>query len=123
MNVKAEPTRLLFLGVRGRVFDVVIDLRQESPTFLKWHGEILSPELNNSLLIPKGFAHGFQALANDCELLYFHTASYHQQSEGGVSPADPMIGISWPLVVTEISDRDMTHPLLTANFKGLTNEM
>ncbi|VVC72832.1 dTDP-4-dehydrorhamnose 3,5-epimerase family protein [Aquicella lusitana] len=109
--------------LRGRVFDVAVDLRENSPTFLQWHGEILSPELCNSLLIPKGFAHGFQTLSGDCELLYFHTAPYHQPSEGGLSPMDPMLKISWPLAITQMSDRDRNHPLLTAEFKGLMNEM
>lgn len=109
--------------LRGRVFDVAVDLRKDSPTFLQWHAEILSPELCNSFLIPKGFAHGFQTLSNDCELLYFHTASYHQPAEGGLSPTDPLLNIKWPLAISEISDRDSHHPFLTAEFKGLSNEM
>lgn len=109
--------------LRGRVFDVAVDLRQGSPTFLKWYAEILSPELNNSLVIPHGFAHGFQALCDDCELLYFHSVAYNQQAEGGLSAIDPRIGITWPLVITEMSDRDKNHLLLTANFNGLTYEM
>lgn len=104
--------------LRGQVFDVAVDLRQGSPTFLQWFGEVLSPELNNSLLIPKGFAHGFQALSNDCELLYFHTTAYHPQAEGGISPTDPKIGIAWPLAITEMSDRDVRHPKLTDSFTG-----
>lgn len=109
--------------LRGQVFDVVVDLRQDSPTFLKWHSEILSPELNNSLVIPKGFAHGFQALTNDCELLYFHSAPYHSQAEGGISPLDAMLNIAWPLEITDMSERDQSHPRLTTQFSGLTYEM
>lgn len=109
--------------LRGKVFDVAVDLRKNSPTFLKWHAEILSPEQNNSLLIPKGFAHGFQTLSDDCELLYFHTVSYNQQAERGLSPFDSYLQIEWPLEVSEISDRDRHHPLLTANFMGLANEV
>lgn len=109
--------------LRGRVFDVAVDLRKDSPTFLQWHAEILSPELCNSFLLPKGFAHGFQTLTNDCELLYFHTAPYHQPSEGGLSPRDPLLNINWPLAISEISDRDNNHPFLTAEFKGLSNEV
>jgi len=109
--------------LRGRVFDVALDLRQDSPTFLQWHAEILDPKLYNSLLIPKGFAHGFQALSDDCELLYFHTAAYCQQAEGGVSPFDPRVGIEWPLEVTELSDRDRAHPHLEQNFTGLIYEV
>jgi dTDP-4-dehydrorhamnose 3,5-epimerase len=109
--------------LRGKVFDVAVDLRAESPTFLQWHGEILSPEFNNSLVIPEGFAHGFQTLSNDCELLYFHTAAYNQQAEGGVCPLDPALAITWPLEVVELSERDKNHPCITANFEGLKNEM
>jgi dTDP-4-dehydrorhamnose 3,5-epimerase len=109
--------------LRGRVFDVAVDLRKNSPTFLKWHAEILSPELNNSLFIPKGFAHGFQALAEDSELLYFHTAAYAPQAEGGLSPLDPALHITWPLEITDMSDRDRSHPLLSDKFEGFINEM
>lgn len=109
--------------LRGCVFDVAVDLRQNSPTFLKWHGVVLSAELNNSLLIPKGFAHGYQTLVNDCELLYFHTNEYQSSAESGVSPLDPSIGIVWPLTVTEMSERDKNHPRVATNFKGLAHEM
>lgn len=109
--------------LRGEIFDVAVDLRKDSPTFLQWHAEILSPDRCNSFFIPKGFAHGFQTLTDDCELIYFHTACYHPASEGGLSPTDPRLNINWPLAITEISDRDKNHPLLTAKFEGLINEM
>ncbi len=109
--------------LRGRIFDVAVDLRRDSPTFLKWHAEILSPELNNSLLIPKGFAHGFQALTDDCELLYFHTAAYMPQAEAGLSPLDPALHIIWPLEIIDMSARDRSHPFLTDQFEGFTNEV
>ncbi len=105
--------------LRGKIFDVAIDLRVGSPTFLQWHGEILSPERCNSLLIPKGFAHGFQTLEQGCELIYFHTAPYHQPAESGLSPFDPLLKIKWPLAITEMSDRDQQHPFLTDTFEGL----
>lgn len=109
--------------LRGKVWDVAVDLREDSPTFLKWHAEILSPELNNSLLIPKGFAHGFQTLSDDCELLYFHTTSFNPQAEAGLSPFEPRLNLPWPLDVTELSDRDRNHPLLTDTFRGLAHAM
>lgn len=105
--------------LHGQVFDVAVDLRRGSPTFLKWHGEVLAPELGNSLLIPEGFAHGFQTMRDDCELLYFHTASYCREAESGVRPNDPELGISWPLDVAELSERDASHPLLTPDFQGI----
>ncbi len=109
--------------LRGRVFDVAVDLRANSPTFLQWYGTILSPEEMNSFVIPEGFAHGFQALLPDSELLYLHTAAYHRAAEGGISPTDPCLNISWPLDITEMSDRDKSHPLLSADFKGIMHEM
>jgi len=105
----------------GKVFDVAIDLRQGSPTFLRWHGEELSAENNKSLLIPAGFAHGLQTLEDDCELLYFHSAVYAADAEGGIHPAEPQIGITWPLPVGEMSARDRGHPLLASDFTGLAS--
>ncbi len=109
--------------LRGKIFDVAVDLRKSSSTFLQWHAEILSPELNNSIIIPKGFAHGFQSLNDNSELLYLHTAPYHPASEGGLSPLDPILSIHWPLAITSMSDRDKGHALLTDQFKGLLHAM
>ena len=105
--------------VRGAVFDVALDLRSSSSSFLKWVGVRLSEGNGKSLLIPKGCAHGFQTLQPNCELIYFHSAPYDKEREGGVFPFDPRIEILWPLDVTDISDRDSNHPLLTANFQGI----
>ena len=105
--------------LRGEIFDVAVDLRRGSPTFLKWHADILSAANHRSLLIPAGFAHGFQALTDDCELLYLHTAAYEPAAEGGLNPADPRLSVRWPLDVVAMSDRDRSHPLLTAAFDGL----
>ncbi len=105
--------------LRGAVFDVAVDLRTDSPTFLRWHGEILSANNRKSLLIPEGLAHGFQALTEDCELLYLHTEAYTPQAEGGLHPRDPRVGVDWPLPITELSPRDENHPLLSADFAGV----
>lgn len=105
--------------LRGDVFDVAIDLRRGSPTFLHWHAERLSEANRRSLLIPRGFAHGFQTLSDDCELLYLHSAPYAAGAEGGLNPSDPMLGISWPLAFTDISERDAAHAALTPSFNGL----
>ncbi len=105
--------------LRGEVFDVAVDLRQSSPTFLQWHAEILSEENHRTLGIPEGFAHGFQALTPDCEMLYFHTASYRAESEGGVNALDSRLAIRWPLEITERSARDQALPNLKSDFKGL----
>jgi dTDP-4-dehydrorhamnose 3,5-epimerase len=105
--------------LRGQVLDVAVDLRAGSATFLKWHGEILSEGNRRSLLIPQGFAHGFQTLTEDCELLYLHSRAYAQGAEGGLNAADPALAIAWPLPITDISDRDRNHPLLTPEFTGI----
>src|SRR3990167_11349666 len=75
--------------IRGEVFDVAVDLRKNSPTFLKYHAEILTDSNHKTFVIPDGFAHGFQTLTDDCELLYFHTSPYHKPSEGGLNALDP----------------------------------
>lgn len=105
--------------LKGRVWDVAVDLRAGSPTFLKWHGEELTPENARMLVIPEGCAHGFQALAPDTELLYLHTAFYTPQAEGGVRHDDALLGITWPLAVTELSQRDAGHPAIDPGFSGI----
>jgi len=105
--------------LRGEVFDVAVDLRRNSPSFLRWHAERLSGGNLRSLLIPEGFAHGFQTLTYNCELLYLHTAAYAPSAEGAVSALDPSLAIEWPLEISEMSDRDRHHPMLTAEFKGI----
>jgi dTDP-4-dehydrorhamnose 3,5-epimerase len=96
-----------------------VDLRRGSKTFLQWHGEILSADNACSLFIPEGFAHGFQALTKDCELLYLHSAAYCQSSEGALSVNDPRLAIRWPLPITELSERDAAHPFVDTEFEGL----
>jgi dTDP-4-dehydrorhamnose 3,5-epimerase len=105
--------------LQGEVLDVAVDLRNNSPTFLQWHAEILSSQNLRALLIPEGFAHGFQALTDDCELIYLHSAPYVQESEDGICPNDPALNILWPLEFHEISPRDAGHPLLTEQFLGI----
>ena len=105
--------------LRGEVFDVAVDLRRGSPTFLRWHAEILSGANHRTLVIPEGFAHGFQTLTDDCELLYLHTAHWTPSAEGAVNAVDPRIGIDWPLEISERSPRDTQHPFLTTDFSGV----
>ena len=105
--------------VRGRVWDVAVDLRAGSPTLLRWHAEELSADNGRALLIPEGFAHGFQALEPDSELLYLHSAPYSPGSEGAVNAVDPRLAITWPLPIADRSARDQAHPLLTDDFHGI----
>lgn len=106
--------------LRGRVWDVVVDLRKGSPTFQRWHAEILSQENAHLLVIPEGCAHGFQVLEADSELLYLHSAHYEPSSEGGIRHDDPLIAIKWPLVVEQVSERDQSYPYLTSDFHGIS---
>jgi dTDP-4-dehydrorhamnose 3,5-epimerase len=106
--------------LRGAVWDVAVDLRAGSPTFLHWHGEELSAGNNRALLIPEGFAHGFQALTRDAELLYCHSAAYAPDAEAALNALDPRLAIAWPAPVGDMSDRDRSHPLLTAAFEGVS---
>jgi dTDP-4-dehydrorhamnose 3,5-epimerase len=111
--------RKLVTCLRGEVFDVAVDLRRNSPTLLRWHAEVLRPDNQKALFIPEGFAHGFQALSDDCELLYFHTAAYAPAAEGGLHPEDPMLAIRWPRAVSGLSPRDAAHRMLGNDFRGI----
>jgi dTDP-4-dehydrorhamnose 3,5-epimerase len=105
--------------LQGEVYDVAVDIRKGSPTFLHWHGEILSASNQKSLHIPEGFAHGFQTLVEDCELIYLHSVPFYEHSESVINIADPEIGIVWPISITDISSRDLHHPFISDNFTGV----
>lgn len=105
--------------ISGKIFDVVIDIRKKSPTFLQWHGEILSAENMRMMFIQDGFAHGFQTLENNCELLYLHTNVYCPEYEDGIRYDDPKINIKWPLKISDISKRDKELKYLSENFIGI----
>jgi dTDP-4-dehydrorhamnose 3,5-epimerase len=106
--------------LRGRVWDVAVDLRAGSPTFLQWHAEELTPVNGRMLVVPEGCAHGFQALDADSELLYLHTAAYCAKAESGMHCQDPKAAITWPLPVIALSPRDSAHPRLDASFRGVS---
>ena len=105
---KAQPK--LVRCTAGAVYDVIVDLRPSSETYCKWFGIELSSENHRSLFIPKGFAHGFQTLCDNAELLYDMFEWYAPETCGGVRFSDPVFGIQWPLEVSVISDRDATYP-------------
>jgi len=109
----------LVMCTKGRVYDVAVDIRKDSPTFLKWYAEILSSENSSALLIPEGFAHGFQSLTSDVEMLYCHSEYYIPESEAGIHPKDPAIRIHWPYKILEMSDRDNAHAFIGEKFKGV----
>jgi len=105
--------------LKGKIFDVVVDLRAGSKTFLQWHAEVLSADEQNAFYIPEGFAHAFQTLDDECVLLYLHTAFYNSAVEGAFNIKDPRLNISWPLPITRISERDKGHPFIADDFSGI----
>jgi dTDP-4-dehydrorhamnose 3,5-epimerase len=100
--------------VRGSIWDVIIDIRPDSPTYLRWQGFELSNGTGDQLYVPAGFAHGYQTLSDDVEVNYLISVPYAPQSAYGVRYDDPIFGIGWPLPVTEISEKDRHY----ANFAG-----
>lgn len=104
--------------LRGEVWDVAVDLRRDSPTFLQFHGERLSEDNDTALLIPEGFAHGFQTLTDDVEMLYLHSVAHAPESEAGIHASDPTLALAWPLPVEHMSDRDRALPFLSTDAEG-----
>jgi dTDP-4-dehydrorhamnose 3,5-epimerase len=121
MHFQRTPHREIKLVrcIAGSVFDVIVDLRAGSATYGKWFGERLSAENKQMMYVPEGFAHGFQTLEEDSELLYLVSEFYTPGVEGGVRYDDPMLDIQWPLSVSDISEKDASHPFLTQNFDRL----
>ncbi|RZM11905.1 MAG: dTDP-4-dehydrorhamnose 3,5-epimerase [Pedobacter sp.] len=105
--------------IAGAVYDVIVDIRKDSATFLKWAAVELSAANKKMIVIPAGFAHGFQALEDNSELIYNHSQFYMPGVEGGILYNDTAINIEWPLPVGIISDRDKQHPEIDHNFKGI----
>jgi len=97
--------------LRGAVWDIAVDMRVDSPSFLQWFAAELSSGNLMSLCIPPGFAHGFQALTDDCELLYAHTTHYRPDAESGINVCDPALNIPWPLPIEFLSIRDHSLPM------------
>lgn len=98
----------------GSIYDVILDLRPESPTYLQWTSEVLSADNRKALYIPEGFAHGFQTLEPSSEVLYHMSAPYHEPSAAGARWDDPAFSIQWPIGNPIISERDRGHPLWIA---------
>lgn len=105
--------------LRGRVFDVAVDLRAGSSTFLQWHAVELAEDNDRAIFIPEGFAHGFQALTDEAHLLYLHTARWTPACEAGLHYGDPRLVIAWPLPVAMVSDRDRSYPRIDDSFTGV----
>lgn len=112
MHYQAAPhaeTKLV-RAVRGRAFDVVIDLRTDSPTHRRWAGIELDAARANAVLIPEGVAHGFLTLEDDTDILYQIAPAYRPGHDAGVRWDDPVFGVHWPMRPVVISERDATYP-------------
>ena len=106
--------------LRGAVLDVAVDVRIGSPTYLRWHGALLTADNGHALLVPPGFAHGFQALADDVEMLYCNSAPHVAEAEDGLNPLDEQLGIAWPLPVVSLSPRDAARAHVVRGFTGVS---
>jgi dTDP-4-dehydrorhamnose 3,5-epimerase len=109
----------LITCLRGRVFDVAVDLRVDSSTFLQWHALELTDENNRAIFIPRGFAHGFQTLTDEVQLLYMHTAPWTPGCEAGLRYDDPRLAIEWPQPATAISEKDRGYRPIDETFSGV----
>lgn len=112
MHYQAAPfgeTKLVRC-IRGAIYDVIIDLRPTSPTYLQWLGVTLSAENRTALYVPQGFAHGFQTLTDESELFYQMSTFYAPEYARGLRWNDPRFNIQWPLPVTVMSARDQRYP-------------
>ena len=108
--------------VKGAILDVAIDIRHNSPTFLKHFSIELTEENNTMLYIPEGFAHGFQTLRDDCEIIYFVTNYYSKELESGLNPFDELIDIKWPLECSDISQKDANATKIDSTFAGVISK-
>lgn len=105
--------------IKGAVYDVLVDVRKGSPTFLQHYGLELSEKNMRMIYIPEGFAHGFQTLEDHSELVYHHTAFYTPGVESGLKFDDIQLGINWPLPLTVISIKDQQHHPIDSTFTGI----
>lgn len=114
MHFQVAPYREVKLVrcIAGAIFDVIIDLRAESLSYLEWESFDLSGENGRALYVPEGFAHGFQTLADDTHVLYSISRPYAPEAASGVRYDDPTLGIAWPLPVAAISEKDAAWPLV-----------
>ena len=106
--------------IKGKIFDVIVDVRHDSPTFLTHQAFELGESCGFALYVPAGCAHGFQVLEAPAEILYAHSQEYRPNSEHGIHPLDPGLGINWPLQVGLLSERDELFPFIEKTFKGHT---
>lgn len=104
--------------IKGKIFDVLIDIRKDSKEFLKNKKFLLDSNKNDILIIPKGYAHGFQTLTDQCEIIYCHSEFFNVKKERSINPFDKYVNIKWPIQVTNVSVKDKSTKLITKTFKG-----
>lgn len=108
--------------IKGALYDVIVDIRPDSPTFKQWYGIELSEDNKCMMYVPRGFAHGYITLEDDTEMIYFVSAAYSLEKERGIRYNDSAINIQWPMPHTDISTKDELWPDIDNNFHGL-NEL
>tara|TARA_X000000950_G_C13884802_1_gene648416 strand:- start:327 stop:878 length:552 start_codon:yes stop_codon:yes gene_type:complete len=109
----------ILLCNKGSIIDVLIDIRKKSKNFLKIYKFNLNEKKNNCLFIPKGFAHGFQSLTNNTQVIYIHSQLYHKNLDTGIFPFDENLNFKWPEKITKVSMRDKNLPKINSSFKGI----
>jgi dTDP-4-dehydrorhamnose 3,5-epimerase len=121
MHYQAPPAceTKIIRCVDGKVFDVMVDIRKGSPTFMQWYGMELAKDNVRMVYIPEGFAHGFQTLTDNAELIYHHSEFYSPEYERGLRFDDPVLAINWPSPPTVISPRDQNYSFIDKAFEGI----
>ena len=106
--------------IRGKILDIFVDIRENSKTFLNWDSIVLSEENQKMLLIPEGFAHGFQSLEDNSQILYFSTQYFFNEHEDAINIKDPLLNVELPLPIADISEKDDLHHFIDlTKFKGI----
>jgi dTDP-4-dehydrorhamnose 3,5-epimerase len=117
-QVDPAPEAKLMRCIRGTIYDAIVDMRPDSPTFREWFGVELSADNRRALYVPPMFAHGYQALTDGAEVIYSTTGVYTPACERGIRPDDPALGIRWPITPTELSPKDLSWPLLPVTVRA-----
>lgn len=113
LHFQTEPGQAKLVRCpRGRIFDVAVDLRRDSPTYRRWEGHVLDDESHRQLYLPVGFGHGFAVLSDVADVTYLCSSTYDPATESGIAWDDPDVGVEWPVEEPLLSDRDRSAPRL-----------
>jgi dTDP-4-dehydrorhamnose 3,5-epimerase len=120
LHFQTEPGQAkLVRCARGRIFDVAVDLRRNSPTYGQWEGHELDDETHRQLFVPAGFGHGFAVLSDEADVTYLLSSTYDPDTESGIAWDDPTVGVEWPIDDPLLSERDKAAPKLAEVAKAL----